>query len=301
MLTSRQKKELDEALAELDAMIGLENVKKEIRNLISYAQIVKLREERGLPTRDLNLHMIFSGPPGTGKTEVARKLGRIFRAMGLLSSGHVVEVDRALLVGAYEGQTAKLTQKWVDKAIGGILFIDEAYTLTQRLDAIDGGGGDPYGKESVDTLLKEMEDNRGQLIVIAAGYKDQMEQFVKSNAGLRSRFARVIEFPDYKEDELFSIFESILKSEQYIVEQEAARRIQSHFKTKANRAANSKRQDFGNARYARSFFELILPWQADRLSKVDCDLTALSDEVLSTIMLRDVEAAIEHESDMGRG
>ena len=190
---------MEDLLKELDSYIGLDVVKDEVRSLINMVQVYKLRREHDLPTTDMSLHMVFTGNPGTGKTMMARMMARIYRSLGILSKGQLVEVDRSGLVAGYVGQTAIKTQKAIEKAMGGVLFIDEAY-------ALNGKSENDFGQEAIDTVLKAMEDHRDDLVVIVAGYTDLMEKFIHSNPGLESRFNRFLLFPDYTTDEMMAIF-----------------------------------------------------------------------------------------------
>ena len=190
---------MEDLLAELDSYIGLGAVKEEVHNLINMVQVYKLRREHDLPTTDMSLHMVFTGNPGTGKTMMARMMARIYRSLGILSKGQLVEVDRSGLVAGYVGQTALKTQKVIEKAMGGVLFVDEAY-------ALNGKSENDFGQEAIDTLLKAMEDHRDDLVVIVAGYTDLMDKFIHSNPGLESSFNRFLLFEDYSLDELMAIF-----------------------------------------------------------------------------------------------
>ena len=199
---------MEDLKKELHSYIGLDEVKKEVETLINLVTIQKLRKENGLPVNDLSLHMVFSGNPGTGKTMIARLMARVYKNLGILSKGQLVEVDRSGLVAGYVGQTAIKTSEVIEKAKGGVLFIDEAYALTNR-------GGNDYGQEAVDTLLKAMEDHRDDLIVIVAGYVGPMEEFIHSNPGLESRFNRFLHFPDYTVEEMMAIFDMRCKQSGY--------------------------------------------------------------------------------------
>ena len=252
---------IEDLKAELHSYIGLTRIKDEVDSLINWIGICKARREHGLPTPDLSLHAVFSGNPGTGKTMIARLMARIYKSLGVLSKGHLVEVDRSGLVAGYVGQTAIKTVEAIEKALGGVLFIDEAYALTNR-------GGTDYGQEAVDTLLKAMEDHREDLVVIVAGYTELMQEFVHSNPGLESRFNRFMHFPDYTEDELLGIFEMRCEKSGYSLD-EAAREPLRLILRRESRDVES----FGNARGVRNLFERAIAAQADRLSREKGELT----------------------------
>ena len=252
---------IDDLKKELHGYIGLNTIKSEVDSLINYVTIMQKRREQDLPTPDLSLHMVFSGDPGTGKTMVARLMSRIYKSLGLLSKGHLVETDRSGLVAGYVGQTAIKTQEVIEKALGGVLFIDEAYALTNH-------GENDYGQEAVDTLLKAMEDHRDDLIVIVAGYTELMEKFVNSNPGLKSRFNRFMHFPDYTLDEMMAIFDMRCSQSSYRLKDDEARdalraRIEHD---------SADISGFGNARGVRNLFERSVSAQADRLAD-DPDIT----------------------------
>ena len=246
---------LDAAIAELDALIGLESVKAEVKKLASFAKITQERKKAGMKVAPMSYHMVFTGNPGTGKTTVARIMAKIFRALGVLEKGHLVETDRSGLVAGYVGQTAKTTNAKIDEAIGGVLFIDEAYALTE-------GGEKDYGGEAIATLLKRMEDDRDRLIVIVAGYTDEMKKFIDSNPGLKSRFNRYIEFPDYSAQELAEMFRRTAKKNQYSLAPDIDTNLVSALK-----ALTRKRdRQFGNGRFVRNLFEKSVERQAVRLA-----------------------------------
>lgn len=249
------KEDIGALKAELNGYIGLEVVKAEVESLINLVKVNQLRLEHSLPTEDLSLHMVFSGNPGTGKTMIARLMSRIYHSLGILSKGHLIEVDRSGLVAGYVGQTAIKTKEAIDKALGGVLFIDEAYALTTR-------GPQDFGQESVETLLKNMEDHRDDLVVIVAGYVDLMNDFVHSNPGLESRFNRFLYFPDYSVDEMLAIFEMRCEKAGYALEESAREPLKQILKEESEDSIG-----FGNARGVRNLFEQAISRQANRLAK----------------------------------
>ncbi len=248
---------IEELRKELEGYIGLSVIKKEVQSLINLVTVQKLRRQNDLPVEDLSLHMVFSGNPGTGKTMIARLMSRIYRSLGILSKGQLVEVDRGGLVAGYVGQTAIKTGEVVQKALGGVLFVDEAYALTDH-------GENDYGQEAVDTLLKAMEDHRDDLIVIVAGYTELMETFVHSNPGLESRFNRFMHFPDYTVEEMLAIFDMRCEKSGYTLEDEARDLLKGLL---AIFSLDTK--GFGNARGVRNLFERAVSAQANRLAALE--------------------------------
>ena len=246
-----------EAAVKLDKLIGLENVKKEVREITNLAKVQMQRKKMGLPSATISYHLVFTGNPGTGKTTVARIISEIYKEIGVLSKGHVIETDRSGLVAGYVGQTAIQTKEIIDKAKGGVLFIDEAYTLL--------GEGKDYGQEAIDTLLKEMEDNRDDLVVIVAGYDDPMKKFIGSNPGLQSRFNRYIHFDDYSGEQLFSIFNSLCEKNQYCLSDGCETELLRYF----NQLSEKHDSNFGNARDVRNFFESVITRQSNRISSME--------------------------------
>jgi len=271
------RENLEDLKAELEEYIGLESVKKEVKNLINMATVYKMRRDHDLPTADVSLHMVFSGNPGTGKTMIARFMARVYHALGLLSKGHLVEVDRSGLVAGYIGQTAIKTAKVTEEAKGGVLFIDEAYTLTSKSE-------NDFGYEAVDTVLKAMEDNRDDLVVIVAGYIELMEEFVDSNPGLRSRFNKYISFEDYTAEEMTAIFELQCKKSCYTLEEDARKEVTEYLA-----AASQAAGEFGNARGVRNTFEKILTEQANRIAAME----SVTREDLMRITADDVRSAAQ--------
>ncbi|MGE5434150.1 MAG: AAA family ATPase [Candidatus Doudnabacteria bacterium] len=246
---------LEELQAELDSLIGLESVKEQVRALVAFLEVQSRRLEHDLPEVATSQHLVFVGNPGTGKTTVARLLAHMYRAMGLLKRGHLVEVDRAALVGEYVGMTAIKTDRAVRRALDGVLFIDEAYALARA-----GYRGPDFGQEAIETLLKRMEDFRHRLVVIVAGYPELMNELLDSNPGLRSRFSREITFPDYSTDELVAITEGFARQNEYRVDPAGAEELRRIF------ARAERGEGFGNARFARTIFEQALNAHALRLS-----------------------------------
>ena len=269
------REDIEDLKRELESYIGLAAVKREVRDLINLASVEQLRRQHGLPTADMSLHMVFTGNPGTGKTTIARLMARIYHSLGLLSRGQLVEVDRSGLVAGYVGQTALKTRKVIDAALGGVLFIEEAY-------ALNGGGANDFGQEAIDTLLKAMEDHRDDLVVIAAGYDGLMEDFIRSNPGLESRFNRFLHFDDYTADELLAIFRMQCEKGCYTLEEAAEEPLRALLEERMKDAGS-----FGNARGVRNLFEQILVRQAGRLAAMD----EVSREDLMRITAADVTAA----------
>ncbi|MET0134641.1 MAG: right-handed parallel beta-helix repeat-containing protein, partial [Kibdelosporangium sp.] len=247
---------LDGPLADLDVLIGLRGVKQEVRGLINLIKMSQVRQEMGLPVPPMSRHLVFAGPPGTGKTTVARLYGSVLAELGILSKGHMVEAARADLVGQYIGSTAIKTTELITKAIGGVLFIDEAYTLS----ASTGGSGPDFGQEAIDALMKMMEDHRDELVVIVAGYSELMERFLSSNPGLASRFTKTIEFPNYSVDELVTITTNLCRKHYYELTDDAVDALTGYFERVP------KGETFGNGRVARKLFEAMVNNQASRLA-----------------------------------
>ena len=275
------KEDMADLKAELSSYIGLAAVKAEVENLINMATVYGMRREHGLPTADMSLHMVFSGNPGTGKTMIARFMARVYHSLGILSKGQLIEVDRSGLVAGYVGQTAIKTSKVLEKAKGGVLFIDEAYTLTSK-------EGNDFGYEAVDTVLKAMEDNREDLVVIVAGYTDRMETFIDSNPGLQSRFNKYLSFDDYTGEEMTDIFLMQCKKNFYEPQKEATEAIRQYLC-----AVSAAAGEFGNARGVRNLFEKVLTAQANRLAA----MTEITREDLMRLTKEDVQAALGNVSE----
>lgn len=264
---------LDEVMAELDALIGLESVKEEVHTLINFIKVQKERANQGLKSSQVSYHCVFTGSPGTGKTTVARLVTKIYKHLGVLKTGHLVETDRSGLVADYAGQTPGKVNKLVDSALDGILFIDEAYALV-------GDGQDDYGREAVATLLKRMEDNRDRLVLVVAGYQEDMKDFIETNPGLKSRFNRYIDFPDYTPTELMKIFELLCKKGEYRLLPKAKDRLMDVFQS----LYDEKDEHFGNGRLVRNMFEQTIENQSNRIVKAK----SMTKRLLTTIQVKDI-------------
>ena len=262
---------VDEVLAELDELIGLDAVKAEVKKVADLTRVPLLRAERGLPVLDQSRHLVFSGNPGTGKTTVARLLAEIYRSLGVVEKGHLVEVDRAGLVAGFVGQTAPKVTAVFDEADEGVLLIDEAYALVR-------GSETDFGREAIDTIVKLVEDRRDRIVVIMAGYPDEMAQLVAANPGLRSRFPKTIHFPDYDTDELLAIFDMRCRQGHYETTHEARAKVRTHLD------GTPRDKGFGNGRVARNLFEEAVARQASRIVAID-DPT---DDQLRTLEAEDI-------------
>ena len=267
------KESVEDVLAELDSLVGLEGVKAEVKRIVNLAKVNEARRAHGLKVPPMTYHMVFTGNPGTGKTTVARIVARAFRALGIAKGGQLVETDRSGLVGRYAGETAVKTNAKVDEAIGGILFVDEAYQLANS-------DSDDYGKEAIATLLKRMEDDRDKLIVIAAGYTDEMRDFLDANSGLRSRFSKTIEFADYTAKELAAIFRSMAKKNEFVL----AADLEEGLDAAMAKLTAKRDRTFGNARFVRQLFEDATGRQANRLAESG----NLDADALKTLVLADL-------------
>ncbi len=270
---------VEEALAELDSLVGMAPVKAEVKRLAAWCRMAKERKEKGLAVAKMSYHFVFTGNPGTGKTTVARIMAKILHALGILERGHLVETDRSGLVGEYVGQTAAKTNRKIDEALGGLLFIDEAYAL------VDGGRGD-YGREAIATLLKRMEDDRDRLVVVLAGYTQEMERFMNANPGLKSRFNRTIEFPDYTANELAEMYRRMAKKSKYVLSKDVEKWLNPWF----NVTTEKRDRNFGNGREVRNRFEKALERQSLRVS----ELKDPTPEQLTTLTMRDVGISLKN-------
>lgn len=285
---------LESALGKLDALIGLGGVKSKVRSWVAVVDVERRRRERGLPTnKGFSYHLVFTGNPGTGKTTVARIMADIYKALGILQQGQLVETSRSDLVAGYVGQTAIKTREKIESALGGVLFIDEVYTLCA-------GGENDFGQEAIDELLKAMEDHRDELVVVVAGYTDLMEKFLTSNPGLKSRMKTVIEFEDYTEDEMFRIFNGQCEKNKYSLTPVAEKVLKSHLK----KLYQTRDKNFGNAREVRNIFQEVVLQQSERLYKIaqtreltDDDFIVITeDDVLGAIGKDNSGVSVEYEN-----
>ncbi|MGE4483640.1 MAG: AAA family ATPase [Oscillospiraceae bacterium] len=272
-----EKPDLGELLKKLDELVGLDKIKANVKSLINLVKVRKLREENGLPVPPMSLHLVFMGNPGTGKTTVARLIAQLYCAIGVLSKGQLVEVDRSGLVAGFVGQTAIKTGDVIKSAIGGVLFIDEAYALASA------EGSNDFGHEAIEALLKAMEDNRNDLVVIVAGYEELMERFISSNPGLESRFNRYFIFEDYTGEQLYTIFTSMCEKNRYVLDDEAAEFSKAHF----IELYDTRDENFGNARNIRNIFENVISIHSDRVAVME----APTKDDLMTVKKEDVEKA----------
>lgn len=265
---------LEDLLKELDALVGLHRVKADVRQLINFLKVQKMREEKGMLAAPISRHLVFYGNPGTGKTTMARLLAQVYRSLQILSRGHLIESDRGDLVAGYVGQTALKVKEVVNKSLGGVLFIDEAYALNGE------GRGNDFGQEAVETLLKLMEDHRHDFVVIVAGYTEKMEEFIASNPGLRSRFTKFLHFEDYTPEQLVEIFKGFCAKAAFKLTSDAEQRVLELFKL----LSLARDESFGNARTARNLFEMTISKQANRI----VTLPNINEEVLATIQEADI-------------
>jgi stage V sporulation protein K len=272
--TSQKAESLDDVLAEINTLIGMSNIKEQVNTLVNLIRVQKEREAHDLPETRVSLHSVFYGPPGTGKTTIARLMGRVFKCLGILSKGQLIETDRAGIVAGYVGQTAIKVDEIVNEALDGILFIDEAYTLKPQ------EGGRDFGQEAIDVLLKRMEDYRDKLVVVVAGYPEEMKGFINSNPGLKSRFNRYFYFDHYTPDELLAIFDIFAKNVEIKLAEGSRDKLLNLFKE----CYDKRDRSFGNGRFVRNVFELVMERQANRIAKIG----KLDTEILSTVTADDI-------------
>ncbi len=276
-----KSKSLDELTNELNSLVGLDRVKNDVAQLVNFLKVQQMREAKGMAVQPLSRHLVFYGNPGTGKTTVARLLSQIYKSLGILSEGQLVETDRAGLVAGYVGQTALKVREVVSEAVGGVLFIDEAYALST-------GGDNDFGREAIDTLLKMMEDNRDDLIVVVAGYTDKMSAFVQTNPGLRSRFNKYLEFEDYTPGQLVEIFELFCTNGGYKLASSTHDDLIKLFSV----LYETRDETFGNGRLARNLYEMTINNQANRI----VSLPQVDDEILSSIEETDIPGMVDLQS-----
>ena len=280
--SAEEKPSFEELMENLESLVGLDEVKKDVKNLVNLMKVRKLREQNELPVPPMSLHMVFMGNPGTGKTTVARLVSSLYASIGVLSKGQLVEVDRSGLVAGYVGQTALKTKEAIESALGGVLFIDEAYSLSS-------GGENDFGREAIETILKAMEDHRDDLIVIVAGYDEPMDEFLKSNPGLQSRFNKYFHFPDYTGEQLLAIFKSQCSKNSYTLTEEAEKKAKEFF----DKLYEQRDDNFGNGREVRNRFEDMIVRQSNRVAAMESP----SKEDLMAVLPEDLEDNLEKEAE----
>lgn len=264
----------DDVLQTLNHLIGMQSIKDEVTTLTNFLKIQQLRQQQGLPRISVSLHSVFCGSPGTGKTTIARLMGQIYKQLGILSKGHLIETDRSGMVAGYIGQTAKKVDDLINSALDGVLFIDEAYTLAPE------GSKNDFGQEAIDTLLKRMEDYRDRLVVIVAGYSEEMSRFIDSNPGLKSRFNRYFYFEDYQPEELLTIYQNLCEQKHFKLDSSSQQILLDKF----TKMYSIRDKSFGNGRLVRNIFEKTVEKQANRLVK----LSEITSEIMITILAEDI-------------